>query len=834
MSVDRPSLMERYFAHCQAHRTSPHPAFIAGLRDGVMDINFAEIPLADIRFFTYALLDVPPATRAVRLPAAPSRNSSGHLSRRGGAADTSASSQPRAAGAFSRTQFTKLHFSCSATFPTAQFPCHAALPPARTPWFRQSDATLRRLPQAVARAVEESVTTLISFSWCDMPLTSMAVPGGAPPQRQRSIGRVPPSLTRVLPLCQRLTSLRLDGVPLSHAQFMQLTMSSSTLSAASANGGLMWPVLEEVSFVGCGLTDAYKNGLVHLIRAAAPIDSGSMWQSSLRGGYTPLENRLLPRPAGRSVCLSHAAMRGLKGLNASQNPLGDETARAVANAVPGSALRYLNVSSTSITWMGGSLLASRPVLEGTAMELLDISNTGASEVFARARGAGEAKMLAESSAAAGFRVVARGMGQLLILRESACSTQQSWLIHTTSAIASQASPPPAPEVPHAESLTNPQTSVIGEKVEPLTSPTTQLPSSNTADQHSTPQSVYNSAAAPGPSVGPYGPWWPMFASWYAAQDTTISTGSAAAAGAGSSAADPANRYVPVPVPFPMFAPMPISYTAPHGENPPFSAGPAATKANSSPHATGAVAEESTPPQRRVSTSPRDGQIDAAAETLEPSPSYTSADEKHDDEGDEELTGGFANPPDIASTTSQTEVVIASTSDDLVHQASEAAGDRQFLLALISRLEAHESDVTERLEAQYQRTTVQLTSLEKDMRFRLQQLADAERKERIEAADRQKALLEALAALRTEPAAACAEGMTETMLPQLMHLIEAGMAKVQATLGEGVVAVENARAVESKVSPLLCSSDTTIRAGSTAITDRDLVMMASQRLKELGW
>ncbi|CAC9551488.1 conserved hypothetical protein [Leishmania infantum JPCM5] len=838
--MGRPSLMERYFAQCQAHRTSPHPAFVAGLREGAMDINFAEIPLADIRLFAHALLDVSPAARAARSPAARSRNSSGQLSRRDAASDTSPSSRPRTS-AFSRTQFAKLHFSYNATVPAAQLPCGAASPPASTPWFTQNEPTLRRLPQAVAQAVKESATTLSSFSWCGMPLTSMAVQGRAPLQQQRGIGRVLPSLTRVLPLCHCLTSLRLDGVPLSHAQFMQLTTPFPKSPEASADGGVTWPALEEASFVGCGLTDACKNGLVHLIRAAVPTASDSTWQRSLRGGYANLDDRLLPRPAGGTVPLGHSATRGLKGLDASQNPLGDETAHAVANAVPGSALRYLNMSSTSITWMGGSLLASRPVLEGTAMELLDMSNTGVSEVFSHAGGAAEAKMLVESSAAAGFRVLARGMGQLLILRESDRSPQQSWLIQTTTAIAPQPSPASAPEPPHVESPTIPTcppASVIEmERVAPPAPPAPPLPSSNTGDQHSAPQSVHNSAAAPGPAVSPYGPWWPMFASWYAARDTNIPTSSADAAATGSSAAGLVKGYIPVPVPFPMLAPMPIPYTAPHGEDLPFAgAATVAAAAATSPHETGAVAEDSTPfPERRVSTPPADDPIDVAAETSVPLPSPTSSGEKHDKDGGGSFTGGLSNPPDAASTASQAAAVAASASDDLVHRASETAGDRKFLLALISRLEAHESDVTERLEAQYQRTTAQLTSLEKDMRFRLQQLADADRKERAAAADRQTALLEALAALRAEPVAVSAEGMTETMLLQLMHLIEAGMGKVQTALGaEGAVGTKSARAGESRVSPLLRSNEAATHVGAATITDRDLVKTASQRLKELGW
>ncbi|TPP42052.1 hypothetical protein CGC20_27970 [Leishmania donovani] len=721
--------MERYFAQCQAHRTSPHPAFVAGLREGAMDINFAEIPLADIRLFAHALLDVSPAARAARSPAARSRNTSGQLSRRDAASDTSPSSRPRTS-AFSRTQFAKLHFSYNATVPAAQLPCGAASPPASTPWFTQNEPTLRRLPQAVAQAVKESATTLSSFSWCGMPLTSMAVQGRAPLQQQRGIGRVLPSLTRVLPLCHCLTSLRLDGVPLSHAQFMQLTTPFPKSPEASADGGVTWPALEEASFVGCGLTDACKNGLVHLIRAAVPTASDSTWQRSLRGGYANLDDRLLPRPAGGTVPLGHSATRGLKGLDASQNPLGDETARAVANAVPGSALRYLNMSSTSITWMGGSLLASRPVLEGTAMELLDMSNTGVSEVFSHAGGAAEAKMLVESSAAAGFRVLARGMGQLLVLRESDRSPQQSWLIQTTTAIAPQPSPASAPEPPHVESPTIPT-----------------CPPASVIEMERTPT-------------------------------------------------------------FPQAQPMLRRQVA-------------------------LLLVWSK--ERRVSTPPADDPIDVAAETSVPLPSPTSSGEKHDKEGGGSFTGGLSNPPDAASTASQAAAVAASASDDLVHRASETAGDRKFLLALISRLEAHESDVTERLEAQYQRTTAQLTSLEKDMRFRLQQLADADRKERAAAADRQTALLEALAALRAEPVAVSAEGMTETMLLQLMHLIEAGMGKVQTALGaEGAVGTKSARAGESRVSPLLRSKEAATHVGAATITDRDLVKTASQRLKELGW
>ncbi|KAG5489552.1 hypothetical protein GH5_00426 [Leishmania sp. Ghana 2012 LV757] len=828
----RPSLIERYFAQCQAHHTLPRSEFVASLRDGIIDVNLAEIPLADIRHFAYAVLDIYPAPAAARSRVAPSRNPSRQRSPKKASSDRITSSRPGVTGGLSRTQFVKLHFSYNTTLPATHLPRGAASSSASAPLLcTQNEPTLRCLSEAVARTVKESASTLSSFAWCGMPLTTTAAPGRATLQQRGGGPRMPPSLTHVLPLCHRLTSLRLVGVPLSRVQFMQLTIPSLKSPAAGADGGVMWPALEEASFVRCGLTDACKGGLVHLIRAAVPVVSSSMWQRSLRGGYTSSDDRPLPWPGAGTMFPGHSATRGLKGLDVSQNPLGDETARAVATAIPGSALRYLNVSSTSITWGGGSLLASPTVLEDTAMESVDMSNTGLSEMLARSGSAAESKVLAESSVAAGFRVMMRGMGQLLILRESARSLQQRWLVHTTTAVAPQSSPTRALDRLPMKPPTRSQTHVMETGTVAPPAPATLVPSSNAGDQHSAAEATHTPAASLGPDANLYGPWWPMFASWYAAQGTISPACSAATMAKGSSAFSPRKGYVPVPVPFPVLAPMPMPYTAPGGADCPLSG--AVTAATTAPHATGAEAEDNAPsPEQQASTSDPSGPRDAAPVTSEALPSAASASKGHDEGADEDLSGGLTHP-DLAS--SQTATGTTSGSNDLVHRASEAAGDRKFLLALISRLEAYEMDIAERLEAQYQRTTTQLTSLEKDMRFRLQHIADADRKERTAAADRQAALLEALAALRTEPAAVSVDGMKEAMLAQLMHLIEAGMEKVQAALGtEGAVDKKIACTGEGKTSPLLRYSEATIHAGAVPVTDRDLVKMASERLKELGW
>ncbi|KAI5691450.1 hypothetical protein MNV84_08166 [Leishmania braziliensis] len=836
--MGRPSVVERYFAQCQAHHTPPRPELIAGFRDGVIDVNLAEIPSAAIRLFTCALLHTSAPTGVAQLPAVPPHNSLRQRSRQDAASASNTCSQQSAGGDFSQTQFVKLHFSYHTTLPAAHLSRGAASPPASSTLLStKNKSTLQCLPEAVAQAVKESAGTLSSFAWCDMPLTTMAARGRDPLPQRRGGAQVPPSLTHVLPLCHRLTSLRLDSVPLSHAQFMQLIMFSPKSPAASADGGVAWPALEEASFVRCGLTDTCKVGLVHLLRAAVTLSSGSMWQRSLRCSYANPDDRPLPQPAASTLLLGYSSMRGLKRLDVSQNPLGDETARAIATAIPGSPLRYLNVSSTSITWVGGSLLASPPVLENTAMELVDMSNTGISKMFAHAESAAETKILAESSVVAGFRVVARGMGQLLILRESTRSPQQPWPMLLTTSPIPQPLPAHASGLPHVKSPTPTPACMIQRETENVAPPVSTKPAPfvNTEDQHSAPQLAHTVAAAPGTAVSPYGLWWPLLTSWYAAQGIIGPVGSAAVAATGSSADAPGKGYVPVPVPFPMFAPMPMAFTAPHGAD--FLLPRETPAAFTASPAVGAVAEGKKPcTERGASPSTPGDPPDATPVPLEPLPPTSSAGENNDEAGGESLTGGLVHPLDSASTASETSACSASASDGLVHRASETAGDRKFLLGLISRLEAYESDIAERLETQYQRTTTQLTLLEKDMRFRLQQLADTDRKQQTAAADRQTALLEALAALRTEPGAVTAEGMTEAMLPQLMHLIEVGMEKVQAALGaEGAVGVKSAKDGEGKASsPLLRSREVATHVGATTITDRDLVTTASQRLKELGW
>lgn len=166
--------------------------------------------------------------------------------------------------------------------------------------------------------------------------------------------------------------------------------------------------------------------------------------------------------------------------------------------------------------------------------------------------------------------------------------------------------------------------------------------------------------------------------------------------------------------------------------------------------------------------------------------------------------------------------------NLTHEASEAAGGSKFLTALIARLEAHETDVSERMEQQYQRTTSQLTAMEKDMRFRLQQLAEAGRKENATAVERQTALLDAIAEVREAPVRSAAEAMSEDMLSQLVHLIEVGMTRVQAVLEKDGVAKKEERSSVAK-GPVSQKSPT-----AAIGTERDMVKETSQRLKQLGW
>ncbi|KAK7200474.1 hypothetical protein NESM_000102100 [Novymonas esmeraldas] len=840
--MGRPSLMERYFAQCQSHRSTPRPEFVAGLRDGVMEVNFAEVPLADIRLFAYAVLDSSPASGPTRPPAPLSRRLSGRPSPRGGASDSGTSSPASTAGVFAHTHFVTLHFAYDLATPAAA-PHRSSgarpSPSAPTPLLAgQNEATLRCVQEAVALAVKENSATLASFAWCDMPLTTPTLSGGAPPQRGGSGARPSAPLTHTLPLCHRLTSLRLDGVPLTRAQFMQLTMLPPTTSAAAAGsggGGVSWPALEEASFSRCGLTDTCRNGLAHLIRVAVPLASGSAWQRSLRGGYADPDDRPLPRPTGSGISsLSRGAARGLKRLDVSQNPLGDETARAVAAAIPGSALRYLNMSGTSVTWEGGSSLASPSVLDDTAMELVDMSSTGVCAMLSPAGGAAEAKMLSESSIAAGFRVVARGMGQLLILREAARAPQQPWLMRT--AAAPQRPPSPTADRPRGEAPWNvPAATALGAgsvaaaAVAPLPHPDSAAVSraESRFGLSSTHVTSPPAPAASAPSAGAYGPWWPMFASWYAA--------SAAHPGAAPGpAAAPGDGYVPVPVPFPMFAPMPMAF--PPVAQPPTSPAPPPPPLPPLPLSTAAGAP-SAPLERRatspLSQTPRAATTPAGVAHGMPGASAGEFGDGADGDG---LTGGLAHPLDSELAASPTPSDAASASGDLVHRASEAAGDRKFLVALISRLESHEADVTERLETQYQRTTAQLTSLEKDMRYRLQQIADADRKERTAAADRQAALLEAFAALRAEPAAMSADDMAEAVLPQLVRLIEVGMEKMQAAMrvDDGAAAGGVTSQRHRTPPPRLRFGSADVLTESPASSDRDVVKTASERLRQLGW
>jgi hypothetical protein len=960
--MPRPTLIERYFAQCQAHRSPPLPTIVAGLNEGVLEINLADLSLADVRLFALAVTDTTTMTTSTNAAAAPVLARERRREESAGATPGGGTSSASSAHGHAVT-FSKLHFTYDPSSssrrqqqqqqqrhantgrgagrggPTSSAP--AAPPPLLAP---QSEATLRCVIEAVTLLVKDNATTLKSFAWCGLPVVapSRGPRGGASGARMNVL-----SLTQLLPLCRHLKCLRFEGVALSRAQFMQLTMISLSSSTADMYGG-SWLELEEASFVNCDLTDACKGGIVRLLRAALPMKTAELLRRSLRSMCGSSDDRGLAQPPPTSTRMGGtSAMRGLRRLDLSENPLGDDTARAVATAIVGSALHTLCLANTSITGKGAAMLLLPSVLEENGIELIDLSDTQVSDAYGTS-GAGatssaaELRLLAASSISAGFRVVARGMGQLLILREAVRLEQQPWNVRTSSMTGAAAVPPP-PQLPHqppqlSPVITSPITASppavgrmspsvmrqpsrgrgISEEAEdgPVTpdpfnafiqttpSPLVAAPAS---PAHAAPflgrqqpvqqQRPFQHAGTAGttaaafvvtqpdqtvsPTLPPpplpaapgssYGPWWPAMASWHAMRYPFYG-GAEGVTGTPK----PGEHWEPIPVlvPVPFLAPMALPYgtTLPGGvpwagaAPPPAAAGPP-TSTNTTAAAASATAEgESTGVNRGAASHLFEKRKGTFASTERGSggggaPLATESLLLHDSTGavgDEAAEGGH-HPPH-AATAQETEeweaisnevvrvapagptttfpsvgddVSSSGAATDLTREASEAAGGSKFLSALISRLEAHETDVSERLEQQYQRTTSQITAMERDVRFRLQQLAEAERKERITAAERQAALLEAITALREASSPSSdADTMSADMLSQLVVLIKVGMQRVHAVLEKGgsEKAVDKKPAVKDPA-PLSTGAAT---ATAPAATERDMVKEASQRLKELGW
>lgn len=363
------------------------------------------------------------------------------------------------------------------------------------------------------------------------------------------------------------------------------------------------------------------------------------------------------------------------------------------------------------------------------------------------------------------------------------------------------------------------------------------------------QQQRSSATAPSPPH-PYGPWWPAMASWCAMHspytgDSTNAPGMLPQAG---------EKWVPVPVPVPVpvLAPMPFSL---HGAAPgtlswgggASSQSPAAfptanaadqtRSSNGAPslaqrHDTVALTEHDDK-ETRAQAAAAAGSLDEATEARdEPAEGERSPPQAEKEAAGDEKEGDGKEAAEVAS---QSASLVTTSATDPTRAASEAAGGSKFLAALITRLEAHETDVSERLEQQYQRTTTQLTAIEKDMRFRLQHLAEAERKEQAAAAERQAALLEAVAALRETPVRSAAEAMSEDMLSQLLSLIEMGMKRVHAALEKDELGETTSRSAATDKGGSASASAATAPTTTTTLTsERDMVKEANQRLKQLGW
>ncbi|KPA81408.1 hypothetical protein ABB37_03782 [Leptomonas pyrrhocoris] len=924
-----PSLLERYFAQCQAHRMAPLPDFVASLRDGVMKVNLADVSLADIRLFASAVTDTMPSTAAVASPVLPRER------RRGGNAGSTqdhASSASSAAGQ-AAIFFTTLHFSFDPSSSrqrqqqsadggrgagrgvssSSSAPASVSLLLAP-----QSESTLRWLMEAVGQLVRDSARTLKSFAWCGLPVV-------APSRGARSAVLGALSFTQLLPLCRHIKRLNLDGVALSRAQFMQLVMINFSSSSTDVGEG-PWMELEEASFVNCGVTDACKGGIVRLIRVGLPMKTAQLYFRSLRksvgnSAESPL-SAPLPLPAA-TISAGTSAMRGLRHLDLSQNPLGDETARAIATAITGSSLHTLRLASTAVTERGAAVLLLPSVLEENAVEMLDLSSTPVSDAYeasavsSSSSPAADLRLLAASSIATGFRVVARGMGQLLVLREAKRLSQQPGDVRTpTATTAATTAPSSAPRrattTAAAHTTTDRQSIVrassreraeradgedgqlspdsfddfvrvacasfapppsrvtpVAQKRQPSPPQQPQQPQPavaappTAASPDDTPASApfpsppplqpcpplqppFTAAAAAAQSSGAtapntYGPWWPAMASWYAMQHPYPGVPDGLPG-------MPIPVPVPVPVPIPVLAPMPAPYTPAALGTIPWSGAAFAQAAAASSTAAAVGAGEGAPERKDggASLAKSNSAFKPAEHNEKPKDNSTAAaalaSSLH------EVTEAVGDIAGVAEDVKVSKVVereerateeaatplASSLADDavsthLTRQASDAAGGSSFLAALITRLEAHETDVSERLEQQYQRTTSQLTALEKDMRFRLQQMAEAERKERATAAERQTALLEAIAALHEAPVKPASETMSEEMLSQLAHLIEVGMKRVHAALENDGAEKTTDEKLEVKAAAAPVSAPTAAEA-----TERDTTKAINQRLKQLGW
>lgn len=827
------SLADDYLAECRSHRCQPREEFSRHLRDGIVDVNLAGMPASDIRFFAAALCrhgrrvspSSPPSTHASpSLRIAPTRSTIS--SRRDIITHKTSHSAP--------TFFTcvKVRVDGSSISRSRSSERRALLSSVAVPWNSRRQQPLRTslsaisLPQhvEVLRSLVDGISRMITvhraylreFEWCGLALRLAS-----------SIQSSARQLCIALSRCTHLTRLRMDGSQLSKQQFMTISKGK-------------WPFLVEASFSDCGLSDECCGGFVGLLRSAMDEVSVTEWRRSLRGGYDSPRELQGQQQQPTSQLLS----RGLQRLDLSRNPIGDPSVTVLATALRGTTLMVLNLSSTATTAIGARRLCAPDTLEQSSLQSLDLSQTEVGHALtAPSSGVPEPSggLLDSSSVAAGFRVVAHGLGQLIIVRETRGPTQP-WYISGPPLVApteSLAKPASNGKPQSDRSTVSPSVVAYSSLTPPPLPPTAQLPpplplGSTVLDARSSRGPALSLQGVPNSFTSPY-----------------------------------PNEMTPAmhPVPLVLYAAFPgmaqTSYPGPLPHSYAAMPGPMVPSGNT------AVGEKETAASLKLDAvscppmAPLAGQTSGVATPVEVAGPDTGELTAHPpagdgvDDGASEQTSGAPHDYIAAATFhGDTELSnMAATEEDeedeeeAVEKASKATADRRFLTALISRLEMYENDLSERLENHYQRTIEQMNTVEKDMRFRMQQLAESQRRQATTAAEQHSKSMEALALLQEaakdhrSSLASSEEAMTEKMLSSIVDLIQLGMDRVKSEFeagrqddGTAASSPDGKNSMQGQSKSIFGQSSFLNQGSSVGPSEKknDFLKEANQRLKSMGW
>ncbi|CCW69244.1 unnamed protein product [Phytomonas sp. Hart1] len=264
---------------------------------------------------------------------------------------------------------------------------------------------LAELVEGVRHVVDLSRDSLTHFEFAGFPLDG--VPEGAA------------RLMRALVKCPQLRSLSLRSSSLSERVFSILTTTPSARFSR----------LAEVSFAGCGLTDACARGLRALVCLGRDAAGLADWKRSLRAAERDYNRSNHVNHSPHSLDsprtgLSLAKGGGLMRLEVSDNHLGDLTLLGLAETLRGdSTLRFLDFSRNAASLAGMQAFVHTGVLEDSVLESVDLShNLGIREfrkkgIAGNERGGVPPLLQFRQTSKTNFLLVRHGIEQCLLLRQ---------------------------------------------------------------------------------------------------------------------------------------------------------------------------------------------------------------------------------------------------------------------------------------------------------------------------------------------------------------------------------------------------------------------------------